>query len=738
MRSCFKHILFFASFLMLLAPSTKGQVDTIAHWGFEEGSGLVTRESISKSDFSIKTREKNSERVPGVLGHALRTDGYSTWIEGNLPITIPVNLLSVSGWVALESYPGTEADIWSKMDTKEFNGLRVGLSKYGRIEYQFSINNVSFILLSKQPITHNKWHFITATFNAIAGRAGLYIDGQLVEQEVIPRHPLAWPASEIYIGKSAKDEKFRNTYPVNVLNGIIDEVTIWGKDLEPLEIETMYKKQLPASDPDMGIPVSRFTDDFQRPKYHAVPKSGWTNEPHGLIYFNGAYHFFNQKNANGPYLRNINWGHQVSKDLLHWKDTATVLWPEEEGYDELNIWSGHLVINKEVPTIFYTGVNRGYHQTICTAYSNDSLKSFTKYTGNPLISYSPTDYLFNEFRDPYVFRNGNNWYMIVGTGIRTMPQKGAVILYKSADLINWNYVGPMFVGNPASDESGIFWELPVFHQFGKKYLLMVNRVPLPGVPAETFYWVGNFENDKFIPDNNQPKKLELINWLLVPCINYDEDGRLIAIGFIADEIPIQKQYMHGWTHCFSLPRVWSLKGDSVLVQSPHPFLEKLRTDKTSYGEVMISPGKSNLLPNAKGFQLEIDATFTRKDASLGGFIIGQSSDNTEFTKIYYDYDSARVVVDRRKSSKDVTLQGTRVSQKFTLDDSKQITWRIFIDGSVVEVFINNEAAFVTRMWPVSPASNQVDLFAEGGAALASVNIWKLALNHEDQNVELKN
>ncbi|MEJ7679100.1 MAG: hypothetical protein WKG06_14850 [Segetibacter sp.] len=105
------------------------------------------------------------------------------------------------------------------------------------------------------------------------------------------------------------------------------------------------------------------------------------------------------------------------------------------GYDQLNIWSGHLVVNKSVPTIFYTGVDIGYKQTICAAYSMDSMKTFIKHPANPLISTTPSEYIFSEMRDPYVFKQGSTWYMVVGTSINTTPKKGAVILYRSPDLV---------------------------------------------------------------------------------------------------------------------------------------------------------------------------------------------------------------------------------------------------------------------------------------------------------------
>lgn len=727
----------FVCLLLTLLPSIlHAQFDTIAHWGFDEPSGINTIESISGRTFIIASRGSYSERVEGIAGKGLRTDGYTTWAEGDLNVSLPRQIISVSGWIALNSYPGSVADIWSNMDPLSFAGLRLGITRFGKVECQLSINQFPVLMSTEQSLPHNKWQFVVATINTASGQACLYVNGKMVKKEMIPKGAINWPVKKQYIGRNAKDEKFLNLFPINVLNGIIDEIVLWRRELDSAFVWKIYQQQKPFKEPDMNIPSIRFAEDFHRPKYHAIPNSGWTNEPHGLVCFNKKYHFFYQKNANGPFLRNINWGHQISSDLLHWRDTAAVLWPQP-GYDQLNIWSGHLVVNKSVPTIFYTGVDIGYKQTICAAYSMDSMKTFIKHPANPLISTTPSEYIFSEMRDPYVFKQGSTWYMVVGTSINTTPKKGAVILYRSPDLVKWEYLNPLFIGDPGKDETGVFWELPIFYKIGEKYLLMVNRVPLPGIPAKTFYWIGRFINDKFLPDHLIPQKLELVNWFLVPCINYDEEGRLTAIGFIADNIPLSMQYKQGWTHTFSLPRVWNLRGDSVLIQSPHPYLKRLRSNKTSFSNIRLSPEGSGFLNKNNGWQLELEAKITRDNAKQAGFIIGKSSDNKEFTRIYYDYDSGQIVIDCRMSSIDTLMRSPVVSERFLLKDTKEIDWRLYIDGSVIEVFINNESAFVMRIFPVNKESSNVDLFVKGGTARATANVWKLSLKNDQLTNTIK-
>ena len=69
-----------------------------------------------------------------------------------------------------------------------------------------------------------------------------------------------------------------------------------------------------------------------RQNYHFMPQTGWMNDPNGLIYFKGKYHFFYQHHPYEGFWGYMHWGHAVSEDLIHWEYLPPALAPSES-YD---------------------------------------------------------------------------------------------------------------------------------------------------------------------------------------------------------------------------------------------------------------------------------------------------------------------------------------------------------------------------------------------------------------------
>lgn len=681
-------------------------------WSFDSKNSLS---SSSNNSLILHSIRDYPELVEGIVGKGLRTDGYTTWLTANF---IPnKKIKAISGCFALESFPTDTAAFYGIRSIDKEEALSLCVDKYGSVMLNIQQDGKYTYIPTTAKVNRFEWINLLLAFNKESIKVS--VNGDKVLD--IPHQIISDSFNEMIIAKDFRDKKL-GIHDLTAINGIVDEIKLWD------EIDDNYltKKDisiLARKKPVLSIPSSRFEKDFSRPKYHLLPASNWTNETHGLFYYKGRYHIFNQKNASNLFLGQINWGHFSSSDLINWIEHKPSITPEP-GYDCNGIWSGHAIIddNKNSVLIYTAG---GEKLGVGLAYpKDDNLIEWEKYENNPVIWGQPEGYTRTDLRDQYVWKEKDIWYMIIGFGVEENNiEKGAVLLYRSKDLKEWKFVHTLFEGDPEIDNSGIFWEMPVFWRHGDKYTLLVNKVPHKGVPARAMYWTGDFKNERFIPDHKIPHNLEVINRLLSPSVSYDENGLVTAIAIIPDEIESWAAYNHGWTHLYSIPRVWNFN-KGVIEQSPHPSLKQLRREQVDVSENVVSKKKPFKLVD-NGNQLEMKIAINPNGSKKFGFYVHKSPDNSEFTKIYYDGDTQEIVVDQRYSSLKRHIPLNIRKGKYKLDLFKSVDFHVFVDGSVVEVFINNKDAFTTRIFPKSKDSSQIELFTEDLDIKVSAKLWTL-------------
>jgi beta-fructofuranosidase len=713
-------------FSIMLACSASAQTP-LATWEFEELDGLTTTESVNNLAFFIKNDYPKplSEHKPGPNGQAIQTNGYATWVEGVWTNAMPSQQLTVSAWLAPEVYPISNAAIFNNLTAT--SGCFLGLDTYGRLVVGVTTNNVYTEKVSTDRIPLNTWTHIAITVNVMQGKLRGYINGIMVCQQNIAASAINWPSpNKIYIGKHAIPQ-YSGTYETGVFCGLIDGVNMYNTTLTDAQLVDNYTQNMPIAAPDLSIPPQRFEGDLHRPIYHAIPNANWMNEPHGLVYVDGLFHVFYQKNGNGPYWGMLNWGHMTSPNMVAWTEHPVVLFPDPNSEDQGGCWSGCSIIKDGIPYIMYTGVDGGSAQ-MCLATANTDVTAYTKYTGNPVVSTPPAPYTGNDFRDPYIWFENDIYYMTIGTGLGgTGNSGGAAILYKSTNLTEWTYVNVLKKGYPQTDNSGVFWELPMFLTFGDKRVFVAQPVPYAGVPARILYYTGSFESEVFTSDSIAPKLLEPGDALLGVTTCKNEFDQLVAIGIIPDMLGQQEQRQNGWANTMSLPRIWSLdETGKTLLQQPLPALKALRGELVEAENITIEAGLTDFVPNMQGRHIEIETLIDPGTAQRVGLIIAQSPDNTERTRIIWDVLLGFVQIERNNSSNNNATPQGNVSVIHNQPAGQPLALHVFLDGSVLEVFINNEKALSTRIYPEDVESVGIDWFAKGGTAnIQSMQVWQM-------------
>ena len=99
------------------------------------------------------------------------------------------------------------------------------------------------------------------------------------------------------------------------------------------------------------------------------------------------------------------------------------------------------------------------------------------------------------FRDPFVWREADGWYCVIGSGI--VGVGGNILLYRSQDLVHWEYLHELCRGEV--DETGRMWECPNFFPLGNKHVLLISPIPL----RKVLYLVGEYRDHRFTPERTE-------------------------------------------------------------------------------------------------------------------------------------------------------------------------------------------------------------------------------------------
>ena len=468
----------------------------------------------------------------------------------------------------------------------------------------------------------------------------------------------------------------------------------------------------------------RLATDPHRPTYHFLPPANWMNDPNGLIQWQERYHLFYQYNPTGSFWARPVWGHTSSADLLHWTDLPLALVPDLDGPDRDGCYSGCLVDNHGVPTIIYTGVQP---ERPCLATSSDGLLTWQKHPTNPIIPAPPPDLDVTGFRDHCIWFEGDHWLQIIGAGIR--GSGGAALLYRSNDLLHWEYLHPLWIGDLHAGKvpwSGTMWECPDFFPLSDRQVLIVSAYDHQQHQQLYPLWMsGKYAEGRFRPDASG--KVDAGgNTFYAPQSLLDDQGRRIMFGWIKEDRSAEEQLAAGWAGLASLPRILSLLPDGSLGAEPAPELASLRGPSDAAASTREARAVSI---QVKGDALEIAAEFApvaQDETEAFGLAVRCSPNGAEQTLILYDPHAGRLLVERSRSSLNPDVAHGTLQGPLDLAGGESLRLHVFLDRSVLEVFANGRFCLTARIYPAQPDSLGVGLVDGGGRSeLQHLAIWEM-------------
>ncbi|MBL8130459.1 MAG: glycoside hydrolase family 32 protein [Anaerolineae bacterium] len=461
------------------------------------------------------------------------------------------------------------------------------------------------------------------------------------------------------------------------------------------------------------ISRERIASDFQRPIYHFLPPSNWMNDPNGFIQWQGQYHLFYQYNPFGAVWGNMHWGHATSRDLIHWQDHPIALAPTPGGPDEAGCFSGCAVDVDGTPMLFYTGARGERHdtQTQCRAISRDGLMTWEKDLRNPILHRVPDlSGQQADFRDPFVWKQGDAWYMVVGSRVEDVG--GAVFLYRSDDLVTWTYLHPLLIGD--RERTGLVWECPNFFPLDDHRWVLIVSAHTGSATGTVFYFVGDYVDHQFTPAVQGV--LDHAS-LYAPLTTLDDAGRRLLIGWIREERPDSALTAAGWAGAQSIPRVLSLDSGSRLLMTP---VSELGAIRGRHSRLAARPLDGEATLEVSGRALDLDAEFVPERDGTCGISVVCSMDGGERTDVFYDAAQETLTV---RTVIDGAAPTVRVVPH-ALDAGEHLRLRLLLDGSVLEIIANQRTSLTHRVYSGDAAHQGVRVVGRQ-ARLNALDIWEM-------------
>ncbi|KRL64007.1 sucrose-6-phosphate hydrolase [Lactobacillus psittaci] len=432
--------------------------------------------------------------------------------------------------------------------------------------------------------------------------------------------------------------------------------------------------------------------------YHIRPKSGLMNDPNGFSYFNNEWHVFYQSYPFGPVHGLKSWAHCVSKDLVHWKDLGTAIYPDT-ALDSHGAYSGSAKVIGDKLFLMYTGNARDENWIRHPHQMGAFMDAANKIEKLPKSLIEQPKHTTDHFRDPQILEHNGKFYCIIGAQDKA-TKTGKISLFEAETVSGpWKDLGYV---DFSKDDMGYMIECPNLVFIDEKPILIFcpqgmdkdvvnyrNIYPNMYLIGEKF----DFETGKFT-SNSQIKNLDEGFDVYATQPFNAPDGKVYALSWIGLPDLTYPTDAENWSGCYSQVKELSLK-NGKLIQKPVPATTNLRGEAVEFTGEMTTKNQFEL-------KLQIAAG---QDAVLK---IAANDENTECLKLHIDTKTGKLILDRKNS-------GLAVNEKYgteraiAIAKNSAVDLDIFVDHSLIEVFVNGGENVLTGRFFPKGGSNKLVL-----------------------------
>ncbi|MGT2736088.1 sucrose-6-phosphate hydrolase [Streptococcus orisratti] len=421
--------------------------------------------------------------------------------------------------------------------------------------------------------------------------------------------------------------------------------------------------------------------------YHIEPKTGLLNDPNGFSFFNGKFTLFFQNWPFGAAHGLKSWVHTESTDLVHFKETGAILLPDNP-HDSHGAYSGSAFEIDGRLFLFYTGNVRDENwvrdplQVGAWMDADGKIEKF-----DDVLIQQPSD-VTEHFRDPQIFDYKGQFYAIVGA--QSLDKKGFIKLYKAEnnDVKNWKFIGNLDFGGTGSE---YMIECPNLVFVDDKPILLYSP---QGLDKSELDYQNIYPNTYKICQSFDSTHAKLIGASQIQNLDYGfeayatqgfnaPDGRALIVSWIGLPDVDYPTDQYDYQGAMSLVKELSLK-NGKLHQYPVDAIKTLRITSETF---------SNKVKTNNTYELEL--TFPAGEKSeLLLFSDGEGNG----LRLTIDTENGQIILDRSQAGIQYATDFGTTRQCDI--DKKETTANIFVDKSIVEIFINKgEKVFTSRVFP---------------------------------------
>lgn len=434
---------------------------------------------------------------------------------------------------------------------------------------------------------------------------------------------------------------------------------------------------------------------YERPVFHVTGGIGWINDPNGFGEYNGEYHLFFQYHPYSTEWGPMHWGHVKSKDFVKWDRLPIALAPDQE-YDNFGCFSGSSL---ELPDcrhlLIYTSVHQVKNEATETTeeFQQQAIAvgngiDYEKSKLNPVITTEmiPEGNSRFDFRDPKIWFEGDCYYVVVGS--RASDGGGEILLYKSCDLENFEYLG---VVDASKNQYGKMWECPDYFLLDGRRVLCVSPQEMEGLEPEfingnnTMFILGETDSlCDFVRDN-----IHTVDYgidFYAPQTFLNSDGRRILIGWMQNwdtsKYLKDEKKIYG---SMTLPREIFIK-DNRVYQKPVREIENYYVSRVEEKSLIVSDKESICNVAGRVFDMTISIR-DYNECRYNVFNIYLAEDDTHYTKVEYNKSVSTITIDRSNCGCDKSIVNSRTFNVIGSDDELKL--RILMDVNGMELFVDD-------------------------------------------------